>query len=107
MRLVATVPAPPWWTAAVTPGSARACEKPSAISMSGASGRGGRAPAAPASSPRQPTTRSASTTRASTRCGLREVMLPNPTNTGGGPSRRNAATRASSRSHDPRAGAVQ
>ena len=106
MRLVATVPAPPWWTAAATPGSARACEKPSATSMSGAFSRAGSA-RAPVSSPRQPTTRSASTTRASTRCGLREVMLPNPTNTGGGPSRRKAATRASSRSHDPRAGAVQ
>ena len=81
--------------------------------MSGASRLGGSAPAAPAvpttpaSSPRRPTARNASTTRARTPSGLREVMLPNPTNTGGGPSRRNAATRASARPHEPRAGPIQ
>ncbi len=87
---VAVVPAPPWWTTAAQRGNSQSWGTSPTTWRSSPSAS---SPAQPAATmPRRPALRRASTTIALVRRGSRGRMLPKPTNTGGGPSSRNAAS---------------
>lgn len=88
------VPAPPWCTTARQRGYSQECGTPPSAITSRES-RPGESPAQPERSTRRtPAAFAASSTSGLTSSGFSVLMLPKPTQTGGGPSPRNAASSA-------------